>query len=101
AADTDRPVRIGLTYRNRDGAVCRTFAMHTAQMQGLACRSQSRWRLEIVTRDTSTQSGDLRTAGTEIDPAVLQAAQSTMRGEAFDANAERQARDAQWRATNA
>ncbi len=100
AADTDKPVRIGLTYRNRDGAVCRTFAMNAAHMQGLACRSQSRWRLEIVTRDASTQSGDMRTAGTEIDPAILQAAQANMSGDAFDATAERQARDAQWRTTN-
>lgn len=100
ASDTDKPVHIGLTYRNRDGAVCRTFAMNAAHMQGLACRAASQWRLEIVTRDASAQSGDMRTAGAEIDPAILQAAQANMSGDAFDATAERQARDAQWRATN-
>ncbi|MBS0385597.1 MAG: anti-sigma factor [Proteobacteria bacterium] len=98
ASDTERPVRIGLTYRNRDGAVCRTFAMNAAHMQGLACRAESQWRLEIVTHDASVQSGDMRTAGTEIDPAILQAAQANMSGDAFDATAERQARDAHWRA---
>ncbi len=100
ASDTDSPVHIGLTYRNRDGAVCRTFVMNRTHMQGLACRAASQWRLEIVTRDTSTQSGEMRTAGTEIDPAILQVAQANMSGDAFDVTAERQARDAHWRATN-
>ncbi len=100
ASDTNTPVHIGLTYRNRDGAVCRTFAMNTAHMQGLACRAASQWRIEIVTRDASAQSGDMRTAGTEIDPAILQAVQTNMNGNAFDATAERQGRDAHWRATN-
>lgn len=97
ASDTDRPVRIGLTYRNRNGAVCRTFAMETAQIQGLACRAASQWRLQIVTRDSARQNGDMRTAATPIDPAILQAAQATMSGDVFDAAAERQARDAHWR----
>ena len=98
ASDTDKPVRIGLTYRNRDGAVCRTFAMEAAQFQGLACRSASHWRLQIVTRDAAArQSGDMRTAATNIDPAILEAAQSTMNGDVFDAGAERRARDGQWR----
>jgi hypothetical protein len=100
ASDVDKPVQIGLTYRNRDGAVCRTFAMNAAHMQGLACRAASHWRLEIVTRHASAPSGDMRTAGTEVDPAILQAAQANMSGDAFDATAERQARDRQWRATN-
>ena len=97
ASDTEKPVRIGLTYRNRDGAVCRTFAMEAAQFQGLACRSASQWRLQIVTRDAARQSGDMRTAATNIDPAILEAAQSTMSGDVFDAAAERRARDGQWR----
>ena len=101
ASDTGRPVRIGITYRNRDGAVCRTFAMNAAHMQGLACRAAALWRLEIVTRDQGMQGGDLRTAGTEIDPAILAAAQASMKNDPFDAAAERQARDAHWRAASA
>lgn len=97
ASDGGGAVRIGLTYRNRDGAVCRTFATNSAHIQGLACRLGSQWRLEMVTRDPGAQSGDMRTAGTEIDPAILEAAQASMSGDAFDANAERQARDAHWR----
>ena len=98
ASDTGAPVRIGITYRNRDGAVCRTFAASTSHMQGLACRSGSQWRLEMVTRDDSNaQDGGMRTAGTEINPAILQAAQAGMSGDAFDANGERQARNAHWR----
>ncbi|MFZ2031566.1 MAG: hypothetical protein WAU68_14735 [Vitreimonas sp.] len=96
ASDTGKPVRIGLTYRNNGGAFCRTFAMNAAQMQGLACRSALRWRLEIVTHDPAAQSGDMRTAASAIDPAILQAAQSAMSGNALDARAERDARDRQW-----
>jgi hypothetical protein len=99
ASDTDKPVRIGLTYRNRDGAFCRTFAMNAAHMQGLACRSGPQWRLEIVTRNAGAQNSDMRTAGTEIDPAILHVAEADMSGNAFDAAAERQARDAHWRQT--
>jgi hypothetical protein len=95
ASDTDKPVRIGLTYRDRDGAFCRTFAMNAAQVQGLACRSASRWRLEIVTHDAA-QISDMRAAASAIDPAILQAAQSKMSGDVFGARAERDARDSRW-----
>ena len=98
ASDTNAVVRIGITYRNNDGAFCRTFAMNSAHMQGVACRAESQWRLEIVTHDAAAQTGDMRAAASAVDPAILQVAQSTMRGDAFDATAERRARDAAWRA---
>jgi hypothetical protein len=97
ASDAGAPLRIGLTFRNRDGAYCRTFALDASHMQGLACRSQSRWRLEIVTHDASSNGGDMRVAATEIDPAILAATQSTITGDVLDASAERRARDTQWR----
>jgi hypothetical protein len=97
ASDTGEPLRIGLTFRNRDGAYCRTFALNTSRTQGLACRSQSRWRLEIVTHDGTSNGGDMRAAATEINPAILAATQSTISGDVLDASAERHARDTQWR----
>ena len=97
ASDNGAPLHIGLTFRNRDGAYCRTFALDTSHMQGLACRSRSRWRLEIVTHDGTPNGGDMRAAATEINPAILAAAQSTINGDVLDASAERRARDVQWR----
>ncbi len=97
AADTAQPVRIGLTFRNRSGDFCRTFAMASMQTQGLACRDGRQWRLEMMTRDRPTPESEIRIAASAIDPGVLDAAQGMMAGPVLDASGERRARDAEWR----
>lgn len=83
--------RIGLTFADQEGRVCRTF--DRADLSGIACREGGDWRMAI-TAAPSGASGEYRQAGA---PAVLAQAQEMMAGQPFDAAAEKAARDAGWR----
>jgi len=91
AADTAGPVRIALTFRDRTGAVCRTF--WTSAMDGLACRDGGNWRIDATARHED--QGTYRQASS---PLITAAAQDRVAGDVFDAAAEKQARQAGWRA---
>lgn len=91
AADS---VRIGLTFRDQGGAICRSFTGR--QSSGLACRDGSDWQLRGLFASPEGQSGDYRmAAGT--DPNLAALIDSTIDGEAFDAAQEKSARDGGWR----
>jgi hypothetical protein len=87
AADDD--VRIGLTFRDRTGRWCRTFA--SAGLDGIGCRSGDDWRLE------RTQPGSAAPQYRQASSAELAAAAAAMMaGDAADAAAEAAARDGGW-----
>lgn len=89
AADSD--VRIGLTFRDRSGRWCRTFA--SAALDGIGCHSGSDWQLE------RTQPGAAAPQYRQASSAELAAAAAAMMaGEAADAAAETAARDSGWKA---
>ncbi len=89
----DAAVRIGLSFKAKDGGYCRSFVSRGASAAGLACRDGDRWR--ITTTDAVSVSGDgLRQASS---PAMLQAIEARMAGEALDAAGEKAARDAAWK----
>lgn len=46
AQSPNEPVRIGLTFKARDSAWCRTFEQKT--LDGIACRDRGTWRLRQV-----------------------------------------------------
>lgn len=88
-------VRVGISFRNRDGAYCRTFHLQReAPLAGLACRVDGDWRLPVLTA-AAKQEGELRTAAA-MPMAVLQAIDATIIGDPLDAPAEAAARDAGW-----
>jgi putative zinc finger protein len=89
----DAATRIGISFAATDGRLCRTF--ESAGVSGLACRNESRWQLMMAAVATNGPRGDYRQAGS--DAQVLAAAQEMMAGAAFDAAAERRARDSGWR----
>jgi hypothetical protein len=91
AADTAKPVRIALTFRDRSGAVCRTF--WTQSMDGLACRDGAQWRIDATARHED--EGTYRQASS---PLITSAAQDRVAGDVFDAAAEKQARQSGWKA---
>ena len=95
AADRDAPTKVGVSFAAHDGRFCRTF--ENAELAGLACRGSGRWDLVTTTRVIAPGAGDYRQAGSG-SALVMQAAQELMAGEPLDANAERRARDAGWRA---
>jgi hypothetical protein len=90
-------VRIGSSFRDRNGAWCRTFRLqHQAPFAGLACRSGEDWQLPLVIAATPGEIGSHEV--TVMPMAVLRAVDAAIEGEPMDAPAEIAARDAGWKA---
>lgn len=89
--DGSGPVRIGLTFRKDDGAICRSFAAEATE--GVACREGKLWQLRGLLHRERVQTGDYRLAASSgtadlIDGLIV--------GEALDQKQERAARAAGW-----
>jgi len=87
-------VRIGVTFRDQSGAVCRSFTDPSSS--GLACRDQKGWRVRVLFAAPEGQGGDYRMAA-GMDPNLAALVDSTMAGEPFDATQEKAERDKGWR----
>ncbi|HUG45644.1 MAG TPA: anti-sigma factor [Sphingomicrobium sp.] len=87
-------VRIGLTFRDHGGSICRSFA--AAQASGLACREDGRWQVRGLFAAPEGQASDYRMAS-GVDPNLAALIDSTMASEPFDAAMESSARDKGWR----
>jgi len=96
AVEDGGAVRVGLSFRNRDGEYCRTFALTQQDVAGLACREQSGWQVAMTSAYTP-QGGDIRQAGSETPPEILAAVDAMIAGDVLDADAERAAREEGWR----
>jgi hypothetical protein len=86
--------RIGLTFRDRDGKICRSFT--GADGQGLACRDGDAWTIRALMPTAEGQSGTFRMASGP-DPAIAALIDRSIAGEPFDAAQEKASRDAGWR----
>lgn len=95
AQSASDPVRIGLTFRKNDGAICRSFAVETAE--GVACREGKQWQLRGLLHRQRAQTGDYRLA-TSLGSAEL--IDGLIAGEALDDKQEREARAAGWGPVN-
>jgi hypothetical protein len=97
AVNQSSATRVGLTFRANDGQICRTFshAARTETTSGLACRESDRWAVQIAVHGDA--QGEFRQAGADV-PAILDAVDAMISGEAFDADQERAARDSGWSA---
>ena len=87
-------IRIGMTFRDGGGAICRTFI--TKASTGLACRQSDKWRVRGLFGTPEGQAGDYRMAG-GMEPGLADMVETTMRGEPFDAAQEQAAKQRQWR----
>lgn len=92
----DSPVVIGLTFRNQQGAYCRSFVSRAMSTAGLACRQGEDWRIE-QTNAVELGTGDLRQAASSLPPSLMQAIEARISGEALDAAGEQAARDGGWK----
>ena len=90
----DTGPRIGLTYRGKDGKVCRTFTNQAAQ--GLACFEGGDWRVRALFQGTDSNVGDYRMAAGP-DPQLSAMVDDSIAGEPFDAAQEQAARDRGWK----
>jgi hypothetical protein len=87
-------IRIGLTFRDSGGAICRSFSGPAAT--GLACRGDGRWAVRGLFPATEGQGSDYRMAA-GMDPNLAALVGSTMAGEPMDAAQEQAARKNGWR----
>lgn len=88
-----QPTRIGVSFAAADGRLCRTF--ETRVMAGLACREGEAWQILTHVAARPGSSGEYRQAASGTD-VVMRISQELMKGEPFDAQAERLARDTGW-----
>jgi hypothetical protein len=86
-------LRIGVTYRNQAGAICRSFSATASS--GVACRDDGRWRLEALLAAREKPAATFRMAS-GVDPLLAEVIASSMAGEPFDAQAERAAKGRGW-----
>jgi hypothetical protein len=95
------PVQIGVSFRSRQGAYCRTFELRdTAATAGLACHGDDDWIVQVVAREdaAATAHSQYRQAASALPSVVLKAVQEAIAGEPLDSGAEAQARAGGWRA---
>lgn len=97
APRSDAETTIGLTFRDADGRVCRSFTHAGIATAGLACRDGTRWVLPVVSRIEAGEGGALRQASSGLPAEVQAAVDARLQGDVFDAAQERAARDAGWR----
>lgn len=83
------PVRIGLSFRDREGRTCRSFEGIT--LSGIGCRREDGWTLERTM--PGSHQADYRQAGSS---ELTAAAAAMMAGDPFDEAAERKARAEGW-----
>ena len=97
--NANAPVAIGLSFRGSDGRICRTFVLRSPPAKaGLACHSDAGWSLPVLSAVTPPAGGgELRQAASDLPPEVQAAVDARLRGNVFDAEQERAARDAGWR----
>jgi hypothetical protein len=87
-------VRVGLTFRDRRGSICRSF--NDGAASGLACHDKGDWRIRGLFQGAEGQAGDYRMAAGE-DPRLAALIDETIAGEPFDAPAEKAALEKGWR----
>lgn len=89
------PVRIGLSFKAKDGAYCRTFS--AGATAGLACRDGEAWIVRAAAPAVAVPDTAYRTASSAPPPAVLDAVDALIQGAPLDAKAEAKARSAGWK----
>ena len=93
AAATGGP-RIGLTFRDAAGRICRSFI--GAEASGLACRDGETWQVQGLFPAPEGQASEYRMAAGE-DPRLAALIDQTIDGEPFDAAQEQAALERGWR----
>jgi hypothetical protein len=98
--ETKRGPRVGVSFRSKAGALCRTFEMGvTAEnVAGIACRNAGGWTINTLARAEPRSGAPYEVAGSAMPEAVRHALSEIIDGEPLDGPQERRARDDGWRA---
>jgi len=94
SAPVDSGPRIGLTFRDKSGAICRTFEDRAAS--GLACRESGDWRIRSLFQAPEGQATDYRMASGP-NPQLMEAVDAAIDGEPFDEVQEKAAAERGWK----
>jgi hypothetical protein len=91
--------RVALTFRSRDGNLCRSFISESGDddFAGIACRDGEDWRIALLAPADAPAPGNFQQAGAAMPPIVRDGTQAMLQGAPFDAEQERAARDSDWR----
>lgn len=90
SAPADDGARIGLTFRDAAGDLCRSFT--DVGIAGLACHQGGDWRIRGLFQAGEGQQSEFRMAA-GADPRLAELVDATMAGEPLDAAGERKALD--------
>lgn len=82
--------RIGITFHNKNGAICRTFDAQA--LSGIACRAQGEWQI-LQAVSGGSEKGEYRQAASG---QLAEAASAMMAGDPLDATAERLEMQRDW-----
>lgn len=94
----DEAIKMGISFKARSGALCRTFAIRSDQLAGIACRDNTTWRLQMLTDSAMDGSpADYRQATSAIPAAILTRVEQQIAGEPLNADAEAQAKRSGWK----
>ena len=65
-------VQMGVSFRARNGAYCRSFVLSQAQRAGLACHQDQSWHIKALapTEAVATSADGYRLAASELPPTV-------------------------------
>ncbi len=88
-------VRIGVSFKARDGEYCRSFSLRDSAAAGLACRSGDDWRIEAL-RAREPAAGGIRQAAGETPPEILALIEQRIAGEPLDSAGEHSAHQSNW-----
>lgn len=92
-----RPLRVAVSFVNRDGNFCRSFQTSDARnaMAGIACREQDEWRIVATAATQPLGPGQFRQAA-GMPENLRQAIGDMISGQPLNAAAERAARARNW-----
>ena len=97
--DPNAKVGVGLTFRDRAKAYCRTFTLDSSS-SGIACKQREGWvvaHLEHARNARAGEAGGYRTAASPLSPTLLQAIDAMREGDTLDAPAQAAAKAAGWK----
>jgi hypothetical protein len=95
----DAPVQIGVSFKSKSGATCRTFTVKEQNvLGGLACREGDAWRVQVLANASpgANAQGGYKPAGGSMPAAIVTAVEQQIEGEALDAAGEEAARAQGW-----
>jgi hypothetical protein len=94
----DQPVRIGVSFKSKDGDYCRTFSLReSTTLAGVACRENDTWQVQALAQgEAPAPGGTYRQAGSAMPRSITQAVDDMIAGDPLDARAENLAREKNW-----